>query len=46
MKERSEVVAFIESQLMSGPKPIDGVPPYYLRHHYGRRELRDLLDFI
>lgn len=43
VKDREEVARFIEAQLTSGwectlPKPNT--------HHYGRQELKELLDFI
>lgn len=43
MKTRKEAVAFVKNQLSPSYK---NVLPKPHTHHYGRQELRELLDFL
>ena len=44
MKNRKEVVKFVEMQLMNNH--YEPSHNKHGQHHYGRQELRDLMDFI
>ena len=46
IKTRQEIVVFIESQFSVSGESRPSAPEKGQQHHYGKQELRELMDFI